>query len=49
VEAKELSGGTLNPQTGLIEWEVKLQPGEQKALKFGYEVKYPKREKVILD
>jgi hypothetical protein len=49
VEAKELSGGTLNPQTGLIEWEVKLQPREQKALKFGYEVKYPKREKVILD
>jgi hypothetical protein len=49
VESKELSGGTLNPQTGLIEWEVKLQPGEQKALKFGYEVKYPKREKVILD
>jgi hypothetical protein len=49
VEAKELFGGTLNPQTGLIEWEVKLQPGEQKALKFGYEVKYPKREKVILD
>jgi len=49
VEVKELSGGTLNPQTGLIEWEVLLKPGEQKALKFGYEVKYPKREKVILD
>lgn len=49
VEVEELSGGTLNPQTGLIEWEVQLQAGEQKALKFGYEVKYPKREKVILD
>jgi hypothetical protein len=49
VEVKELSGGTLNPQTGLIEWEMLLKPGEQKALKFGYEVKYPKREKVILD
>lgn len=49
VEAKELSGGALNPQTGLIEWVVSLQAGEQKSLVFGYEVKYPKREKVILD
>jgi hypothetical protein len=49
VEAKELSGGKLDPNTGFIEWEVPLKPGEQKTLVFGYEVKYPKREKVILD
>jgi hypothetical protein len=49
VEAKELSGGKLDPNTGFIEWEVLLKPGEQKTLVFGYEVKYPKREKVILD
>jgi len=49
VEAKELSGGKLDPNTGFIEWEVPLKAGEQKTLVFGYEVKYPKREKVILD
>ncbi len=49
VEAKELSGGKLDVQTGFIKWEVDLLPGEQKSLIFGYEVKYPKREKVILD
>ena len=49
IEAKELSGGKIDPNTGFIEWEVPLKPGEQKILVFGYEVKYPKREKVILD
>jgi hypothetical protein len=49
VEALALSGGTLDPQTGLVTWTITLQPGAQQELKLQYEVKYPKREKVILD
>lgn len=49
VEATELSGGKLNERTGEITWKLNLEPGEQKTLKFGYEVKYPKREKLILE
>ncbi len=49
VQALALSGGSLNPQTGKITWSLSLQPGAQQELKLQYEVKYPKREKVILD
>ncbi|WP_057939029.1 DUF4139 domain-containing protein [Algoriphagus resistens] len=49
VEALGLSGGKLDPQTGKVVWTIALQPGAQQELKLQYEVKYPKREKVILD
>lgn len=49
VEALGLSGGKLDPQTGKVTWTIALQPGAQQELKLQYEVKYPKREKVILD
>ena len=49
VDALGLSGGKLDPETGIVTWTVFLQPGAQQELKLQYEVKYPKREKVILD
>ena len=49
VEALELSGGKLDPQTGKVSWIIDVPSGSQKELKLQYEVKYPKREKVILD
>lgn len=49
VEALDLSGGKLDPLTGIVVWTVTLQPGAQQELTLQYEVKYPKREKVILD
>jgi|GEM_PF-5817330 len=49
VEALALSGGKLDPQTGKVTWTITLQPGAQQKLKLQYEVKYPKKEKVILD
>lgn len=49
VEATELSKGKLDPQTGIVSWELQIPPGEQEVLNLRYEVKYPKREKVILD
>ncbi|OOG70455.1 mucoidy inhibitor MuiA family protein [Algoriphagus sp. A40] len=49
VTTSELSGGKLDPQTGIITWELTLAPGAQQKLSFQYEVKYPKSERVILD
>lgn len=49
VESVGLSGGKLDPQTGKVTWSITLQPGAQQELQLQYEVKYPKREKVILD
>ena len=31
-----------NKETGLLSWEVKLQPGESKKYRFSYQVKYQK-------
>lgn len=49
VEATELSGGTLNEKTGQVIWELTLQPQQQTELALKYQVKYPNREKVILE
>ncbi|GAB2634072.1 DUF4139 domain-containing protein [Belliella aquatica] len=43
------SNAKVNSDTGFIEWELKLSPAEQKVLDLEYEVKYPRKEKVILD
>jgi uncharacterized protein (TIGR02231 family) len=45
----ELNGGTLDPTTGILTWEVTLAPGAQQKLNFQYEVKYPKGERIILE
>lgn len=45
----ELSGGKLDPQTGIVTWEITLAPGAQQKLSLQYEVKYPKSERLILD
>jgi len=49
VTTGELSGGTLDPLTGIVTWEITLAPGGQQKLSLRYEVKYPKSERVILD
>lgn len=49
VVALNISGGKLDADTGKVTWTITLQPGAQQDLKLQYEVKYPKREKVILD
>jgi hypothetical protein len=45
----EVNGGTLDPQTGIVTWEITLAPGVQQKLSLQYEVKYPKSERLILD
>jgi len=49
VSPEELSSGKLDEMTGGVTWELELEPQEQKELMLTYEVKYPKREKVILE
>lgn len=47
VSPKELSGGKLNEETGIITWEITLNPGETKNLRFGFELEYPKGKRVV--
>jgi hypothetical protein len=49
VTTGELSGGTLDPLSGIVTWEITLPPGGQQKLSLRYEVKYPKSERIILD
>lgn len=49
VTTGELSGGILDPLTGIVTWEIILPPGGQQKLSLRYEVKYPKSERIILD
>ncbi len=39
-------GAKANPETGVLTWELKLNPGETKKIRISYKVKYPK-DKII--
>lgn len=49
VEATKLNGGKLDEKTGRVEWEMLLNPREQKDIILKYEVKYPKKKRVTLE
>lgn len=49
VTTEEITGGTLDGKTGQVVWQLTIDPQQQKDLKLEYEVKYPKREKVLLE
>jgi uncharacterized protein (TIGR02231 family) len=49
ITAGELSRGKLNAITGIVTWELNLKPQEQAKIKLGYEVKYPKNEKLVIE
>jgi uncharacterized protein (TIGR02231 family) len=49
VEADELSGGTLNTETGTVRWEIDIKPQEKRELILSYSVKYPKNQNIILE
>lgn len=44
-----LSNGQLDTQTGKVTWELTIDSQQQKEINFQYEVKYPRKEKVILE
>ncbi|MCU0374769.1 MAG: DUF4139 domain-containing protein [Chitinophagaceae bacterium] len=49
VSAIELSKAVLEEKTGRVTWEISLDPQQQKELILQYEVKYPRKERVILE
>jgi hypothetical protein len=49
VTPKKLSEGLLNEATGEVTWVLDIPSNNQVELEMEYEVKYPKREKVILE
>ncbi|MFK7756422.1 MAG: DUF4139 domain-containing protein [Flavobacteriales bacterium] len=46
VTTEELSGGSLNEETGIVNWEMDLAPGVSKEVFLKFEVKYPKKMKL---
>ena len=49
VTTEELSGGSLNKDTGIITWLLNLMPNEQKELIVHYRVKYPKNRRLTVE
>jgi len=49
IEADELSGGKLNAETGIVEWNLKLKPGESVKKVIAYTIKIPKDKQVVLN
>lgn len=48
VNTIELSGGKANTE-GKVTWVLNIDPKQQKEFHLQYEVRYPKREKVLLE
>ena len=42
IEVLEKSNAKVNEETGILTWELKLQPNENKKIRLSYKVKYPK-------
>ncbi|WP_294819952.1 DUF4139 domain-containing protein [uncultured Flavobacterium sp.] len=42
VELLESSGADINKETGILQWQMKLKPGETKKVRLGYRVRHPK-------
>ncbi len=49
VNVPEIKEGQLEAETGIVKWEYTINPGEEKVIRFGYKVKYPKKYRVILE
>jgi uncharacterized protein (TIGR02231 family) len=49
VDPIDIPDNILNENTGIIKWTTLVEPQGKSEIQFGYEVKYPKNESVILD
>ena len=48
VDDVKAPGGQVDKETGIINWNMNLQPGEERKLQLSYKVKYPKERRVEL-
>ena len=46
VDVQNLSGGELEEETGIIKWDLTLQPGESRTLNLAYSVAWPKDKQI---
>ena len=49
VTTEELSGGQLDKSTGIVVWQLQLQPNEQREFIVNYRVKYPKNRRLDVE
>ena len=49
VTTEELSGGQLDKLTGIVVWQLELQPNEQREFIVNYRVKYPKNRQLVVE
>ena len=49
VTTEELSGGQLDKSTGIVVWQLELQPNEQREFIVNYRVKYPKNRRLVVE
>jgi uncharacterized protein (TIGR02231 family) len=49
VETQELSGAKVEEATGILKWDLQLQPQEKRTLKLKYQVKHPKNKPLNLE
>lgn len=46
IELAQKDGAKVNPETGILTWDISLKPNETKKIRISYVVKYPK-DKII--
>jgi hypothetical protein len=49
ISAEELDKGKLDADSGKVTWELTLEAQQQRDIQLQYEVKYPRRERVLLE
>jgi uncharacterized protein (TIGR02231 family) len=49
VEAVELSGGRHNSETGVVTWDLDINPSETRQIILSYSVRYPRDRRIILE
>ena len=49
VTTEELSDGNFNKETGIVVWNLDLNPGESRKLRLRYQVKYPKNRRLDIE
>ena len=49
VTTEELSGGQLDKSTGIVVWQLELQPNEQREFIVQYRVKFPKSRRLVVE